>query len=120
MQLDDFVAETLIQIVNGVKKARQATGIQGIGAQPSKAPSANSSNPDIIITAHGASAQSVRFDVALTVSEDTGTSAKIGVVSGILNGGGTMEDKSQNTSVSRVQFAIPVILPTPRKSSEAK
>lgn len=114
------MAETLTQIVNGVKKARKATGIQGIGAQPSKSPSANSSNPDIIITAYGVSAQSVRFDVALTVTEDTGTSAKIGVVSGILNGGGSMEDKSQNTSVSRVQFAIPVILPVPAPKNPPK
>lgn len=120
MQLDDFVAETLSQIVNGVRKARKETGVRGIGAQPSRAPAANASNPDVIITQSGASAQPVRFDVALTVTENSGTSAKIGVVSGILNGGGSMDDQSQSSTVSRVQFAIPVVLPKPPTSNPAE
>ena len=115
MQLDDFVAETLSQIVNGVSKARKETGLTGIGVRPSGAPAVNASNPDVVLTEGRVAAQSVRFDVALTVTENTGTSAKVGVVSGIINGSGAMEGQSQNSSVSRVQFSIPVLLPRPEK-----
>lgn len=119
LQLDDFVAETLSQIVSGVRKAREETGLRGIGVRPSSAPAVNASNPDVVLTEGRAAAQSVRFDVALTVAENTGSSAKIGVVSGLINGGGTMDGQSQNSSVSRVQFAIPVLLPLPpRPKSE--
>lgn len=112
MQLDDFIASTLSQIVSGVKQARERTGLSDLGGRPSHVPAINRENPDVVLMGAGkAAAQAIRFDVALTVTESAGMSAKVGVVSGLINGGVSGNEDAKNTSVSRVQFAIPLTLP---------
>jgi len=57
-------------------------------------------------------AQSISFDVAIT-AEDTATGgAKVKVLSGILGGDIGGEKGSKNSVASRIQFAIPVLLPS--------
>ena len=53
----------------------------------------------------------VAFDVALTATEGTGSKGGIGVVAGIVSLGTAGHSNNENTSVSRVQFSIPVVLP---------
>lgn len=113
MELDDFIAVTLSQIIKGVEKARKTTGLNDIGARPSasRINSSNTGDSDMLVTKGGVVAQVVRFDVALTVTEHNGSNTKIGIVSGFFNGSGSTEDQNQNSSISRVQFSIPIVLP---------
>ncbi len=53
----------------------------------------------------------IDFDVAVTVTEEAGTIARIGVVAGIFGAGVGSAEKSQATGVSRIQFQIPLVLP---------
>lgn len=112
MQLEDFIDETLSQIIKGVEKARETTGLNDIGARPASSRiTPRSDNRDVLVTKGGAVAQVVRFDVALSVAEHTDAKAKIGIVSGFLNGSGTAEAQNQSSTISRVQFSIPILLP---------
>lgn len=53
----------------------------------------------------------VEFDVALTVTEGTGTKGGIGVFVGAINLGSAGESKNENVSISHVRFRVPLQLP---------
>ncbi len=86
MDQKDFVSQSLTQIVEGVREARQLAGKWV--------------------------AQVVHFDVALTVTSGIGTKGGIGIAAGIVGLGSTGESKAENTAVSRVKFAVPIVLPS--------
>ena len=76
------VAETLAEIVNGVKEAQARTQDSGAIVSPQLRV-----NPDLVkfgvFSASSYPAQMVEFDVAVTAMEGTGTKGGIGVVTGI-------------------------------------
>ena len=109
MELKDFVAETLKQIVKGVKAAQQSKDCEGASVNPkgfvlniSSGQTQRVSDPK---------PREIDFDVALMVVE--GSEKKAGLtVWGI---GGGLSANSSNTSVSRIRFSVPVILPAPTR-----
>jgi hypothetical protein len=64
-----------------------------------------------MMTSTGMPIRNVEFDVALTVAEGTGTKGGIGIVAGASALGSTGQSTAQNSSVSRVQFNVPLALP---------
>ena len=119
MNLDDYIAETLRQIASGVTKAQDAVAQAGGEVNPPMRSNStvNSAIGMIPTEQTGVYAQLVRFDVALTVKEGTGTKGGIGVATGVINLGSAGQSSNENTSVNHVQFAVPVVLP--RSWSEA-
>jgi len=111
MNLRDFISETLTQILGGVTDAQKAAAELGGKVSPRLAGAATYASDHGFLVAHGGSAQIVRFDVALTVKEGTGTKGGIGIVAGIVSLGSTGQSNSENSSVSRVQFSVPLTLP---------
>lgn len=113
MNLEDFIAETLTQIVGGISKAQGK--IESYGAEVNPKMQSNStvnSALGLIYTGQpGIYAQLVQFDVALTVKEGTGTKGGIGIASGIVNLGSSGQSTNENTSVNQVKFAVPLALP---------
>ena len=113
MNLEDYIAETLRQIVSGVAKAQELTGAHGADINPHmRSNAAVNSALGIIATAtNGVYAQLVQFDVALTVKDGTGTKGGIGVASGIINLGSSGQSSNENTAVNHVRFTVPLALP---------
>ena len=111
MDLKQFVSETLVQILDGISEARQKATLQKSDAEV--APRIRTQGTNFInsgmVTSGGHAVQFVKFDVALTVTEGTGTKGGIGVVAGVLNLGTTGQSQSENSSVTRVQFDVPII-----------
>jgi hypothetical protein len=112
MDLQDFVAQTLCQIVEGVKTAQEKVKASGAVVNPHL----NSGHEQLgkagfLFTSDGP-AQVVQFDVALTVMEGTGTKGGIGVFAGAINLGSGGQSKAENTSVSHVKFSVPLLLPS--------
>jgi hypothetical protein len=109
--LADFVAETLSQIVAGVRKAQAVdhgeyvspTGIMTSGDHAPKG--------KYFITQARNIVQMVEFDVAVTVVESANVEAggRISVLS--IGIGGKADTGSENTSVSRIRFSVPVAMP---------
>jgi len=98
MKLEDFISETLNQIVAGVKTAQEHT--KGTGAKINPSHGRPSTNP-----------QPVDFDVAVTTTEGTNKKGGLGVfVYGIGIGAQGAKDIS-NQSISRIRFQVPVQLP---------
>jgi len=94
MNLEDFVAETLSQIVSGVKKAQKTT----------------KSNDAVIVPYHSTGGN-VDYDVAVTVVEGTETSGKAGISVWSIGAGVSGKSESSTSTASRIKFSIAVELP---------
>jgi hypothetical protein len=107
VDLKDFVSQTLTQIIEGVKAAQEAAKEHGAEVNPDTAGGVGSH----MTSMSGKNLRNVEFDVALTVAEGTGTKGGIGIVAGAFALGSSGQSTSQNSSVSRVQFSVPLALP---------
>ncbi len=102
MDLQEFIKVSLTQIVAGVKDAQEATqAVDGLIVQKAGARRGGALG-DL---------QGIAFDVAVTVSDATQSKAGGGlVVFGVGLGGQRAKDMA-HSSVSRIRFTVPVILP---------
>ncbi len=111
IKLEDFVADSLTQIIKGVKRAQEQ--VEGTGAVVS--PLMRTTSDDSSVgQAEGLGGQpcyKVAFDVAVTVNEETGTSGGIGVAAGIFALGSKGQSSDALANTSRIQFNVPVVLP---------
>jgi hypothetical protein len=98
IQLDDFIYETLKQILDGVAKAKNyAPQVKGeIG------PSHTSSLDKI---------REVSFDVAITAAEGSKEKAGIGIFVAGVGIGSQSQQEVGNVAVSRIQFKVPIKYP---------
>ena len=116
MELKDFVAQAITQITHGVisaqnnlhpTRARVNPKIHQLLPQGERNyasigwAQSNGGNPILM----------VNFDVAVTASEETSTKGGIGVVTGILSLGSTGATDKGNSSASRIEFQVPLMLP---------
>lgn len=110
MDLQEFLSEAITQVVNGVADAQQKTA--GSSAKVNPEFLKRGGEPDMGFTPTTEGMASVlRFDIALTTTEGTDTKGGIGVATGIFNLGSAGASSAENSTVSRVQFNVPVVLP---------
>jgi hypothetical protein len=115
MDLSEFVSQALTQIATGVSGAQESVSTLKGEVSPKVATNYESaSRLGLVHTDNGPMATIVQFDVALTVTQGTGTKGGIGVIAGAFTLGTSGESSAENTSVSRVKFSAPMVLPVPR------
>jgi hypothetical protein len=112
MDLRKFVSQTIAEVVHGVIDAQAELKETGARVNPLLHPRMNSDlktrgpidNSENVV-------QEIVFDVALTVSSETGTDAKVSVLAGIfgLGAGGRSADQQGHTT--KVSFTVPVSFP---------
>lgn len=120
MDLEEFVAQSLKQIVAGVKRAQQEVASSGASVNPPlNTTHSEMGKQGLLWSRSGSPVQVVQFDVALTVVEGTGTKGGIGVFAGAINLGSTGQSSNENRSVSHLKFAVPLALPNPPGRGEA-
>ena len=112
MELNEFVENALTQLIEGVHAAQDKA--KEVGGEIN--PHINDGNQTKLgfLNASGRSAAIVNFDVALTASEGTGTNAGISVLGGAINLGAGGQSSNENSVVSRIQFSVPVVMPSGR------
>ena len=96
MDLKEFTKQTLVQIVEGAMEANEVlvdTGARVVSEAPNNA-------KNCIIRREGMiNVIEVDFDVAISATESEGA-----------NGGGGVENKSENQTISRVKYTLPLVL----------
>ncbi len=116
MNLEEFVAETLLQVIRGVERAQEALGDSTAAVAPTvKSASADSKH---IATHHGIAATNIQFDVAITVESNVKDTAKAGLAVLPVVIGGERGTSDRDQTVSRVSFNVPVQLPPDRRTYE--
>ena len=99
MKLQDFVAETLTQIVNGVATAQDDAG-HGAKINPDGLTVTEAGKPVLRRTGSGTIVQEIEFDVAVTVVEDSKTKGGVGLVVGPIALGSQGESGNVNQFVT--------------------
>jgi hypothetical protein len=94
MNLEDFISETLSQIVSGIKKAQEAT-----------------KNKHAMIVPYHSTDGNVDFDVAVTVVDGKETSGKAGISVWSIGAGVSGKSESSTSTASRIKFSIAIELP---------
>jgi hypothetical protein len=111
MELKDFVAGTITQIVEGVDAAKKSVDSENVMVSPTlSGTAAHKGYSGTFPTSNDSPATMINFDVSLSTTEGSGTKGGIGVVTGIVSLGSSGESRNETSSLSRVQFSIPVIL----------
>ena len=111
MQLEEFLSEALQQLVRGITTAQTQAGALGASINPVMDPLHAGPIDGFIRTGTGLVIQVVKFDIAITATESTGTKGGVGVVTGMFNLGSAGNSQESSSAVSRMQFNVPVSLP---------
>lgn len=109
MKLDEFVKEVLTEIISGIRRAQDAAG--GSFIVPSNDGGHEYANHARVSSSARIKSTIVDFDIALTVEDSSkgtgGGGLKVFGVGANVQG----EVSSKDTTVSRIQFAVPILLP---------
>ncbi len=116
MELKDFVSQTLVQIVQGVTEAQQQVAEQALVSPAVISKHDHAADLGFINTQNG-QAQVVKFDVAVSASKDKGGKASGGIKVLSVSLGGEATTADTQSSVSHVQFSVPVVLPGGEQST---
>lgn len=111
MDLTEFVSQTLMQLVEGVRAAQKGieqTKIVNPQIFPVPGPTVRDIAKHGAFSAGGILIQMVDFDVALTAGSETSSEggAKVGI--GVLSLGAAAKGETSSESISRISFSLPV------------
>lgn len=114
MNLKEFTTQTLVQIAEGVNEVnRQLKPIGGF------VPNVKIGNSRRFVSDTQEDIVDVEFDVAITTTESDGKSGGAGIKVVAFNVGGNVESKSENQTISRVKYTLPLVLKKNEESDEA-
>ncbi len=111
MQLDEFIRNTLTQILAGVSGAAEELGHDRINPPLAKAGVEQLAASGYLLGRRGHIVQQVEFDVAVTTRREGGGSAGVSIE--VLGVGVEASGKGERAGEahSRVRFRVPVALP---------
>lgn len=110
MQLENFVSQTLKQIIDGVSSAQTYSETKNAKINPSTARMDGKATDYSYCMETYVPLQGVEFDVAVTVKEASSTSDG-GDNIGEISVTSASQESNQNSSVSRIKFKVPILLP---------
>lgn len=112
MDLKEFVKEALTQLAMGVQEAQSGLPHGAGTINPCVRP-AGPLGGELVVG--GTHVQDVQFDVAVTASERSDIQGDAGVRIAVVNFGGKGGTSTENSSVSRLKFTVPIALPVGRE-----
>lgn len=109
MELEEFVCNSLLQVMRGMQNAREEWGQEKsnqISGDGIICPVwENSKNQKNLV-------QEVKFDVAVTASTKTEGGGSGGIKVVALDLSGKVLHSAENSTISRISFSIPILPPT--------
>lgn len=111
MTLEDFISKSIIQIINGVKKAQVHAQENNASVNPSTLMLTKSSGSSYIDQYTNQPAQIIEFDISLTTKEEGQTSGKAGVFVSVFKAGIEGKEGTENVFSNKVKFCVPILLP---------
>lgn len=117
MDLRNFIKETLVQIAQGIDDASKALEDTTAIVNPKSVVGSHGTNDAKVYgylaedKSYRKAVQAINFDVAISVAQGTETKGGVGLVVGPVVLGSQGKSDAANTSQSRIQFTIPMVLP---------
>lgn len=111
IKLEDFVSETLRQVMQGVVNAQQHASNIGGSIAPSGARFRNDQGMQLYDKNDGCVIEKIEFNIAVTTTEGTATSGGIGIFVGPVGLGSKGESNSSSQSTSTIKFSVAIKFP---------
>ena len=112
MNLQDFISESLSQLVKGVIDAQNGLKDTGALVVPEMSSTLNTASIGSAKDRPGQPVTLVEFDILVTVFEKKESGFNLGVAFSVISGGGKSGKKSDYGENSRMKFGVPLVLPT--------
>jgi hypothetical protein len=118
MDIEAFISHSMQQIFAGINAAQSATKDKYGGAKINpRGVTAVERDASGNIGPHEMHTKlqiyRVEFDIAVSVSESSKTSGAVGIHVAVFAAGTKGETSTENSSISRIKFSIPVVWPDP-------
>src|SRR5687767_6942883 len=113
MQLEEFIHQSLTQIISGIVKAQEEVKKTGVRVNPNLESAHNTKNNLLDDKASGGynPIQNIDFDIAVTISEGSQDKLGGGIKIASFNIGGETKAENKNSTISRIKFTIPMAFP---------
>ncbi|MEM5535698.1 hypothetical protein WNY58_04755 [Neptuniibacter pectenicola] len=113
MDLKDFISETISSIIEGVKEAQDSYQDTDVLINPGNLMRNTNSVAENSVWDNSTNvyAQSIKFDVSVTVEENSGKKGSIKILGGILNAQAGGDAALSSAVANKVQFSVPIMLP---------
>ena len=123
MDLESFIAQSLQQVISGVRSAQEYAANNPTGAKINprgitalKRDDHGKKQPHDIGTK--LPVHDVEFDVAVTVTQSSEGKAGGGLLVAGLGIGGQKASSTESASVSRIKFTVPIVWPDPQVAKQ--
>ena len=111
MDLKEFTKQTLVQIVEGAAEANKALGKYNAFIPDTNMYNKNECYYGVDDDKVQRKVINVDFDVAITATESEGANGGANLkVASFLNLGGGAESKTENQTISRIKYTLPLVL----------
>ena len=111
MELKMFIKNTLTDIVEGIKEAKEVYSKNGGALSPElKAPVINS-NIERVEGKYYKEISNIEFEISLTNEDKEGNTSGIGVMLGSINIGAKKDANTTENVATKIKFTVPVIFP---------
>ena len=117
MKLEDFISESIIQIITGVKKAQDFANKNQAIINPASIRLSNASGNAYYDGDTLRPAQIIEFDISVTTKEDGQISGKAGIFISAFKIGIEGKGGDENLISNRIKFEVPIMLPTQIKET---
>ena len=114
MKLQEFVSETLNEIIAGVKKSQKYAESQGAWVSPKLSHMGGKTVSRYVAEGTRTSIETIEFDVAVTSAEESATEASAGIFVAAIGLGAKGKSDTSSSSISRIRFSVPLGLPVQR------
>jgi len=111
MKLQEFVNETLKEIIAGVKESQKYAASEGAWVSPHMRARGDKTSIRYLAETGGANIEQIEFDVAVTSTEGSATEAGVGIFVAAFGLGARGKSDESSSSISRIKFSIPLGLP---------
>lgn len=122
MKLEDYIYESLTQIISGVKKAQDFALSNEATINPKSLRQGNSDGNMYWDERNFRPAQIIEFDVSVTTREEGSMEGKAGVFVSVLKLGVEGKEGEQNMTSNKLRFSVPIMLPVqkPKENEQAR
>jgi hypothetical protein len=110
MELKQYVKETLLQIIDGVKEAQEEALKKGAIINPVNIRGGNATN--VYINDNSVCVNNIDFEVEISTTDETNTTTGVGIYVAGLGLGTKNNDKGKNLATNKLAFSVPTTLPT--------
>lgn len=114
MKLQEFVRETLKEIIAGVKESQKYAESEGALVSPYMYEHGDKTSIRYLAHQNNATIERIEFDVAVTSTEGSATEAGAGIFVAAFGLGAKGTSDASSSSISRIKFSIPLGLPHAR------